>query len=90
MGRRTTTRARLFRRSLGGVLRQRRLELKLSQEDLAWAVEVTQGSISNYENGRSEVPLSLLLAMCDELQLRPTDVLDRLRPQRQASTAIPA
>ena len=79
MGRHTTTRARIFRRNLGAVLRERRLALQLSQEDIAWAVEVTQGTISNYENGRSEVPLSVLIGMCEYLQLPPNDLLDIFR-----------
>lgn len=79
MGRQTSTRTRFFRRNLGVVLRQRRLEMNLSQEDLAWAVEVTQGTISNYESGRSEVPLSILIGMCEQLQLDPNDLLDVFR-----------
>lgn len=67
-----------FRRSLGSVLRDRRVELRLSQEHLAGMVEVTQSSISNYETGRTEAPLSLVLRLCHELSIPPVDLLERL------------
>jgi len=62
------------------MVRDRRRELCLSQGDLASAVEVTQGSISNYENGRTEVPLSVLLMMCEQLRIQPMDIIAMLAP----------
>ena len=41
----------------------------ISQEELAFAVDITQASISNYENGRSETPLSVLLAVADFFEI---------------------
>ena len=87
MGRHTTARARLFRSNLGAGLRQRRLELNLTQEDMAWVVEVTQGTISNYENGRSEVPLSVLIEMCDHLHLQPSELAELFKQPRNAALA---
>ncbi|TAJ21356.1 MAG: XRE family transcriptional regulator [Dehalococcoidia bacterium] len=80
MDQRQTTRSVRFRRALGRVVRDRRRELCLSQGDLASAVDVTQGSISNYENGRTEVPLSVLLVMCEQLRIQPMDVIAMLTP----------
>lgn len=80
MDQRSTTRTVRFRRALGRMVRDRRRELCLSQGDLASAVEVTQGSISNYENGRTEVPLSVLLVMCEQLRIQPMDVIAMLTP----------
>ncbi len=89
MGRQPTYRTLAFRRRLGAVLRERRLELRLSQEDIAWAVDVTQGTISNYESGRSEVPLSVLLEMCEHLQFHSSDLLEIFRPGEPGSTPHP-
>lgn len=75
MQRRTTSRQIRFRRSLGNLLRGRRQELMLSQGELADAVAVTQASISNYETGRSEAPLSILLCLCKELRLHPAELV---------------
>ena len=41
----------------------------ISQEELAFAVDITQASISNYENGRSETQLSVLLAVADFFEI---------------------
>lgn len=73
--------------SLGATIRRRRLELKRSQADLAGAVAVTQASISNYETGRREPPLSLLLCVWDELDLSPFDLLWQLESVRRARQA---
>ena len=67
-----------FREALGHLLRNRRQEMMLSQEELGEAAAVSQASISNYETGRSEVPLSVLLCLCSELQISPADLIAHL------------
>ena len=70
-----------MRRSMtgvGGMLRQRRYELGRSQADLACALEVTHSSISNWEAGRTESPLSLFLLLCDELNLSAAQVVTQI------------
>jgi len=57
--------------------------MQLSQITLARAVAVTQGSISNYENGRSEAPLSVLLLVCKELQLSLSDLVSDLEREHE-------
>lgn len=64
--------------TLGSVLRERRLELGRTQAELACAIEVTQSSISNWEAGRTEPPLSLFLRLCDVLGVSPVQVLAQL------------
>mgnify|MGYP001158561700 CR=1 FL=1 len=59
----------------------------ISQEELAFAVDITQASISNYENGRSETPLSVLLAVADFfgislLALLPEDFYEEFSQNR--------
>lgn len=56
-----------LRAEVGARLRRLREERHISQEEIAFAAEVTQASISNYENGRNEIPLSVLLSVCDFL-----------------------
>lgn len=73
-----TSATNAFRTCVGGALRRRRLELGLSQEALAWSVEVTQGSISNYELGRSDIPLSVLVRVCEALEIDPVRVVPPL------------
>ncbi len=69
---------RTFRLQVGAALRRRRLELGLSQEEVAWEADVAQGSISNYEIGRNDIPLTVLLRICHALDLSPVDLIPRL------------
>jgi transcriptional regulator with XRE-family HTH domain len=69
-----STRSRITRElrcTIGQRLKERRIALRLTQEDLAWVAEVTQGTISNYETGRNEVPLSVLLVLAQHLGVSP-------------------
>ncbi|MEI7924781.1 MAG: helix-turn-helix transcriptional regulator [Chloroflexota bacterium] len=64
-----------LRAEVGARLRLLREERRISQEEIAFAAEVTQASISNYENGRNEIPLSVLLSVCDFLGVPLSEML---------------
>ncbi len=64
-----------LRAEVGARLRLLREERHMSQEEIAFAADVTQASISNYENGRNEIPLSVLLSVCDFLGVPLTEML---------------
>ena len=64
-----------LRAEVGARLRLLREERHISQEEIAFAAEVTQASISNYENGRNEIPLSVLLSVCDFLGVPLSEML---------------
>ncbi|MGE3855729.1 MAG: helix-turn-helix domain-containing protein [Dehalococcoidia bacterium] len=64
-----------LRAEVGARLRLLREERHISQEEIAFAAEVTQASISNYENGRNEIPLSVLLSVCDFLNVPLSEML---------------
>ncbi len=78
---------RAFRRELGERLRSLRIALNLSQEEVGFAADVTQGSISNYENGISEIPLSVLIEICSSLDVRPFELIPDLAPPQSAAAA---
>jgi transcriptional regulator with XRE-family HTH domain len=65
-----------LRFELSTLLKQLRQQRGVSQEELAFAVEMTQPSISNYESGRCEIPLSVLISICGFLGVS----LDELVP----------
>ena len=73
------------------LLREQR---RISQEEIAFAAEVTQASISNYENGRNEIPLSVLLAVCDYLGVPLAEMLPMANlytgPRRESPTPAAA
>jgi len=54
-----------LRRQIGLRLRELRVQHSESQEVVAWAADVSQGTISNYESGRNEIPLSVLMSICE-------------------------
>ena len=64
-----------LRAEVGARLRMLREARHISQEEIAFAAEVTQASISNYENGRNEIPLSVLLSVCDFLGVPLSEML---------------
>ncbi len=64
------------RRAVGQRIREWRLRRELSQADVARTAGITQASLSNYENGKRDVPLSTLLGVTGALNVSLGDVLD--------------
>jgi|GEM_PF-2851021 len=56
-----------FRVALGAEIREQRGVMAASQGRLAHAARVTQACISNYENGKRDMPLSVALAIATVL-----------------------
>jgi len=52
----------------------------MTQEEVAWEAGVAQGSISYYEQGKNEVPLAVLIALCRALQIAPVQIVPALEP----------
>ena len=75
----TDRQTRAFRVAIGDRLRSRRLALGLTQEDLAWDGGVSQGSVSLYEQGKLEVPLSVLITLCRVLRISALEICPELR-----------
>lgn len=82
----------MFRQQVGARLKQLRQTLNLSQEEVAWEADVAQGSISNYETGRNDIPLSVLVAICQALNTSPIEVLREVaeRPQDSTGGLVPS
>lgn len=76
----TRYQARTFRMVIGQRLRQRRLALGMTQEEVAWEAGIAQGSISHYEQGKNEVPLAVLISLCRALQVSPIQIVPGLAP----------
>ena len=64
------------RRAVGQRIREWRLRRELSQADVARTAGITQASLSNYENGKRDMPLSTLLGVTGALNVGLGDVLD--------------
>lgn len=64
------------RRAIGQRLREWRLKRDLSQAQLARAAGITQASLSNYETGKRDLPLSTFLGVASGLDVSLGDLLD--------------
>ncbi|MDV4179767.1 helix-turn-helix transcriptional regulator [Rhizobium brockwellii] len=66
---------------IGGLIRQRRKQLKLTQEKLAPLVDLSRTSLANIESGRQKVLVHQLFAFSSALEMDPADLLPKqLRP----------
>src|SRR5690242_14551960 len=72
----------LFRRLLGDVLRERRLEQGLTLRQVSAEARVSLGYISEIERGQKEASSELLASLCTALEVPLSDVL------REVSDAV--
>lgn len=74
----TTTDAdrREMRSDIGQRIRDWRLRREMSQADVARHAGITQASLSNYENGKRDMPLSTLIGVAGALNVSLGDLLD--------------
>lgn len=60
---------------IGGVIKRRRKELGLKQQDLAERLGISRGSLANIETGKQGVLVHHLYNYANALDLAPTDFL---------------
>lgn len=64
------------RKAVGQRIREWRLRRDLSQAEVARVAGITQASLSNYETGKRDLPLSTLLGVSRALEVGVGDILD--------------
>jgi transcriptional regulator with XRE-family HTH domain len=64
-------------KALGSVVRKRRLDVGLSQDDLGHLAGLHRTYIGSVERGERNVTLGSLIAICAALQLPPHELLRR-------------
>lgn len=62
---------------VGRLIRQRRRQLELTQEQLASVVGLSRTSLANIENGRQKVLVHHLFAFASSLGMEPAELLPR-------------
>jgi len=72
----TNLNVREQRSAIGRRLRQWRLKRELSQSEVARGAGITQASLSNYETGKRDLPLSTFLGVAATLEVSVGDLLD--------------
>jgi transcriptional regulator with XRE-family HTH domain len=76
MGAEVAPNLQIQRNAVGQRIREWRLRRELSQADVARRAGITQASLSNYENGKRDMPLSTVLGVTGALNVSLGDVLD--------------
>lgn len=71
-------------KAFGTILRQRRKELGLSQEQLGMEAAVNRNYISLIELGESQPTIGILFKLALALKMKPTELLSRLEDQVDA------
>jgi transcriptional regulator with XRE-family HTH domain len=83
----------LFRRLLGEVLRDRRMQRGLTLREVSKEARVSLGYISEIERGQKEASSELLSSLCHALDMPLSDVLrnvsDAVAIEEAALTATP-
>lgn len=69
----------LLLQEVGKVLKIKRRELQISQEELAWRCGITKNGLGKIELGRSQVRITTLFKIMRELRLTIND-LESLQP----------
>jgi transcriptional regulator with XRE-family HTH domain len=72
---------------IGERLRDRRLELGLTQQDLARLVDLNRTSITGIERGTHKTPLHVLYLLLQQLKLEPEAVLPKVTHVRSGISA---
>jgi transcriptional regulator with XRE-family HTH domain len=65
-----------YRREVGQRIREWRLRRDLSQAEVARVAGITQASLSNYETGKRDLPLSTFLGVAKALDVGVGDLLE--------------
>ncbi|RMD89734.1 MAG: helix-turn-helix domain-containing protein [Calditrichaeota bacterium] len=74
-----------YRKQLGKRLKSIRLERELKQEDISRLFGISKGSVSEYENGKNEPPLSFLMNFAQKFGVDIAWLLrGRYQPQLEA------
>ncbi|MEJ0000942.1 MAG: helix-turn-helix transcriptional regulator [Verrucomicrobiota bacterium] len=68
-------------RAVGSKIREERLRLNLTQDDLARSVGLTRASVTNIERGCQRMPVHTLVALAASLRISPAQLLSSLEPR---------
>jgi XRE family transcriptional regulator, stress-response regulator len=83
----------LFRRLLGGVLRDKRMQRGMTLRQVSAEARVSLGYISEIERGQKEASSELLASLCSALDIPLSDVLrevsDAVAVEEAALGAVP-
>ena len=59
---------------VGRAIRERRNELKLSQQSVANKIGISRGAYSQYETGKNTITMEIWFKLADVLDIDPNDI----------------
>lgn len=65
-----------IRQSLGNKIKNLRRQRNMSQEDLAFALEIRTSSLSSLENGKSFASYTTIMKLCEVFKILPKELFD--------------
>jgi transcriptional regulator with XRE-family HTH domain len=74
----TMTQIAYDRGTTGARLRRVRLTRSMTQAELAWHSGITQAALSNYENGKRDIPVRSLISLARVLGISPIALVPAL------------
>ncbi len=72
---------------VGERIKKRRIELEMTQEDLAKCIGILRTSVANIESGRQRAPLNILYKICGILKIEPNNLMPTMN-EVSASTVV--
>jgi transcriptional regulator with XRE-family HTH domain len=75
-------------KSLGEKIRNKRIELKLSQGNIADLLDVSYTQIYHYEIGRSEIPITNLLKLCEFFNVDIDYFVSDIKKEKQNESSV--
>ena len=69
---------RAFAKKLGFAIRRARVEMALSQDELAWRCDIHRAYMGVIERGEQNITLVKLAQVCRGLGIKPSNLLTRI------------
>jgi transcriptional regulator with XRE-family HTH domain len=76
-------------KQIGALIRARRTDADLRQEDLADRIHLTRTSVNNFESGRQRIQIETLYDVADALKVQPSELLPPARELEMAKPMSP-
>src|SRR5688572_14252129 len=76
-------------KQIGSLIRARRNDAGLTQEDLGERIHLTRTSINNFESGRQRIQIDTLYELAETLKVQPQELLPPTKERGRTRTATP-
>lgn len=68
-----------FYKELGKILKDIRIEKRITQQEVADRLQIARQNVSTYENGLKTLDVDTFLMICDILQVDYTEIIQKVK-----------